>query len=101
MRRALLLTSKSIAFGVVEHCFGTLKAMQLEAHSNAVEGSRHCSGALKAMLLEAQSIALAFAQHSCVTKDTHLLNSVNDEVFIFLNDTNLMRAFDSHVIEGI
>ena len=101
MCRALLLTSQSNAFGVVEHCFGVLKAMLLESQSNAVGSSKHCSGTRKAMLLEAQSIALAFAQYSCVTKDTRLLNSVDDEVFIFLDDTNLMRAFDSHVIEGI
>ena len=36
MRRALLLTSQSNAFGVVEHCFGALKAMQLEAQSIAL-----------------------------------------------------------------
>ena len=123
MRRALLLTSQSIAPGLSKQCSGVLKAMQLESKSNAVGGSKHSSGALKAMLLEAQNIALAFAQHSCVscaallpkmcntaaykvplccvTNDTHLLKSVNDEVFIFLDDTNLMRAFDSHVIEGI
>ena len=101
MRRALLLTSQSIAPGLSKQCSGVLKAMQLESKSNAVGVSKHSSGALKAMLLEAQIIALAYVQHCCVTKDTHLLNSVNDEVFIFLNDTNLMRAFDSHVIEGI
>ncbi len=65
MHRAYLLISQSIAPDLSEHCFGVLKAMQLEAKSNVVGSSKHSSGTRKAMLLGARIIALAFVQHSC------------------------------------
>ena len=47
------------------------------------------------------SLSVACIRYAFHVRFFFLLNSVNDEVFIFLDDTNLMRAFDSHVIEGI
>ena len=101
MHRAYLLTSQSNASGLSEQCSGFLKALQLESKSIALGVSKQCSWRHRALLWHLRSIAAIIVPLCCVTKDTHLLNSVNDEVFIFLNDTNLMRAFDSHVIEGI
>ena len=63
--RAMLLGSRSIAFGVWEHCFWVLRALLLESGSIAFRSWEQCFWKLGALLLGVENNV--FVRLSCMS----------------------------------